>query len=96
MQFIKDQKTAAALDALTSGAVEEITKICAEIGPRPCGEDGEREAQTYLLDKISPYADCAVRETYEVHPKAFMGFVPVAGTLLLGATAANLVSAFYK
>jgi len=81
---------------LTDFSVEEIKFICEEIGPRPCGEEGERLAQEHLLKKISGYADEAHRETYKVHPEAFMGFVPVAGTMLLGATAANLVSAFKK
>ena len=84
------------LEALTAFSVQEITHICHNIGPRPCGDGGETEAQEYLRGKIAAYADSAARETYEVHPDAFMGFVPVAGTLLLGATAANLVSAFKK
>ncbi len=86
----------AQLDALTAYTVEEITHICREIGPRPCGEAGETEAQEYLFGKLGAYADRVSRDTYKVHPDAFMGFVPVAGSLLLGATAANLVSAFKK
>lgn len=88
--------TAEQLAALTDFSVKEIEYICDKIGPRPCGEKAEADAQNYLLGKISAYADTALRETYEVHPDAFMGFVPVAGSLLLGATAANLVSAFKK
>jgi Zn-dependent M28 family amino/carboxypeptidase len=86
----------AQLGALTENAVNEITYICHQIGPRPCGEAGETEAQEYLFGKLSPYADRVARETYKVHPEAFMAFVPVAGSLLLGATAINLVSAFKK
>ena len=84
------------LGALTENAVNEITHICHQIGPRPCGEAGETEAQEYLFGKLGPYADRVARETYKVHPEAFMAFVPVAGSLLLGATALNLVSAFKK
>lgn len=86
----------AQLEALAACTVEEITYICKEIGPRPCGEAGETQAQEYLFGKLGPYADRIARETYKVHPEAFMAFVPVAGSLLLGATAANLVSAFKK
>ena len=96
MGFTKTDAAEKQLSALTENAVREIRHICENIGPRPCGEDGETQAQTYLLEKISPYADAAVRETFEVRPKAFMGFVPVAGSLLLGATAANAISAFKK
>ncbi|MBQ7638850.1 MAG: M28 family peptidase [Clostridia bacterium] len=84
------------IKCLADFSATEIASICENIGPRPCGEDGERQAQNYLLGKISEFADEAHRETYEVHPKAFMGFVPVAGSMLIGATAANLVSAFKK
>ena len=90
MDFISSAKDPAEqLTALTDFSVKEIEYICDKIGPRPCGEDGETKAQEYLRGKIAAYADCAARETYEVHPDAFMGFVPVAGSLLLGATAAK-------
>ena len=32
------------LGALTENAVNEITYICRQIGPRPCGEAGETAA----------------------------------------------------
>ena len=86
----------AQIGALAAYTAEEITYICKEIGPRPCGEEGETKAQEYLFGKLAPYADRVARETYKVHPEAFMAFVPVAGSLLLGATALNLVSAFKK
>ncbi len=91
-----NENTARQLDALTAFCVEEIGAVCGRFGPRPCGEAGETAAQTYLLEKIGPFADLSRRETFEVHPNAFMGFVPVAGTLLLGATAANILGAFRK
>ena len=94
MEFTKTQATAQQLDALTENAAEEIKYICGNIGPRPCGEAGETQAQNYLLEKLRPLADRAARETFEVHPNAFMGFVPVAASLLLGATAANVIGAF--
>ena len=96
MEFIKNEKNTAALAALTENAVNEITHICAEIGPRPCGEAGEEQAQQYLFGKLGPYADLVSRDLYEVHPEAFMAFVPVAGSLMLGATVTNLMSAFWK
>lgn len=96
MEFTANEKNKAALASLTENAVSEITHICTAIGPRPCGEAGETEAQEYLFGKIGQYADLAARDLYEVHPKAFMAFVPVAGSLVFGAAAANFVSAFYK
>lgn len=90
------KNTAEQLSVLTENAVEEIKYICETIGPRPCGQVGETEAQEYLFGRLQPLADSAARETFEVHPEAFMGFVPVAGTMMLGATATNLLAAFKK
>ncbi|MCQ2462234.1 MAG: M28 family peptidase, partial [Clostridia bacterium] len=70
-------------------SVGEIRNICETIGPRPCGEDGEKKAQEHLVDVLKNFADSVTRETFDVHPEAFMAFVPIAGTCLLGATAAN-------
>ena len=96
MEFTSNEKNRAALASLTENAVNEITHICTAIGPRPCGEAGETEAQQYLLGRLAPYADTVSRDTFETHPEAFMAFVPVAGSLMLGATATNLLSAFWK
>lgn len=75
-------------------AKEGITHICSEFGPRMCGSDAERNAQNYMADMLKNYADDVVRETFDVHPKAFMAFVPIAGGLLLTSTAANIAGAF--
>ena len=97
MEFKDTAKnTAEQLSALTQNAAAQIGHICETFGPRPCGDKGETEAQAYLFGQLQPLADTAVRETFEVHPEAFMAFVPVAGTMMLGATATNLLSAFKK
>ncbi len=84
------------LDAYAQFAVDNITHICSSFGPRPCGEKGERQAQEYMGELIRPFADTVERETFEVHPDAFMSFVPIAGSLMLASTAANLAAAFKK
>lgn len=77
-------------------AKDGITHICSEFGPRECGSDAERKAQEYMADVLKNYADEVTREKFEANPKAFMAFVPIAGSLLLGSTAANLLGAFKK
>lgn len=86
------------LKAYTKAAVDDIYHICETFGPRPCGEDGEKNAQLYLMEELKKAADegTVKRETYKVSPEAFMGFVPVGGTLLLSATAFNFLSAYKK
>ncbi len=77
-------------------AKDGITHICSEFGPRECGSDAERKAQEYMADVLRNYADDVTREKFEANPRAFMAFVPIAGSLLLGTTAVNLLGAFKK
>ena len=77
-------------------AVQGITHICSEIGPRECGSENEKKAQEYMGETLKNYADTVTRETFSVHPRAFMSFVPLAGGMLLASTYANIVGAFKK
>ncbi|MCQ2488420.1 MAG: M28 family metallopeptidase [Clostridia bacterium] len=79
---------------LAKFSVETIAHLVNTYGPRPCGEEGETKAQLDLLETLKGFADDAKREEYKVHPEAFMAFVPLAGTCLIGATASSLGSAF--
>lgn len=75
-------------DALASAVafcIEHIRRIVAEIGPRPPGSAQELRAQEYLAGLLRAM-DVEVRlEPFSVAPKAFMGFVPITGALLLAA-----------
>lgn len=75
-------------------AVQGITHICNEIGPRECGSENEKKAQEYMGEVLKNYADTVTRETFSVHPRAFMSFVPLAGASLISATCANIAGAF--
>lgn len=88
------EKSGEKLGAYAEYAVKNITHICSEIGPRECGSEQERKAQEYMAKGLSAFADTVTRETFEAHPRAFMAFVPLAGTCLLGASAANLLGAY--
>ena len=77
-------------------AAEGIDHICNTYGPRKCGGDAEKLAQDYLANALKPFADSVSRETFDVHPDAFMAFVPIAGGLLLASTAANIAGALKK
>lgn len=75
-------------------AVENITHICSEFGPRECGSEAEKKAQNFMGESLKNYADSVTRETFEAHPRAFMSFVPIAGSCLLASSAANIIGAF--
>lgn len=81
------------LDSYSGFAAEHITRICKDIGPRPCGDKNEKKAQEYLKTLLAPYCDEIRRETFKVNPDAFMAFVPIAGGLLLGSSALNIAAA---
>jgi hypothetical protein len=67
--------------------VHHVTAIVREIGPRPPASDEERSAQRYLEGLLRPLVDDVATEAFSVAPKAFMGFIPVSGGLLLAAVA---------
>lgn len=77
-------------------SAQGITHICEEYGPRECGSDAEKRAQLYMKSILEKYTDEARRETFKANPRAFMAFVPIAGSLVLGSTAANIASVFKK
>lgn len=65
--------------------VREIKKICKEIGPRPSGEENEQKAQDYIENLMGGIADDVKRESFDVHPKAFMSWVLIDGIEMLVA-----------
>ncbi len=77
-------------------AADGIDHICNTYGPRKCGGGAEKLTQDYLAATLKPFADTVARETFDVHPDAFMAFVPIAGGLLLASTAANIAGALKK
>ncbi len=63
--------------------VREIKKVCKEIGPRPSGEENEQKAQDYVENLMGGIADEVKRESFDVHPKAFMSWVLIDGAGML-------------
>ena len=80
----------------TEFIVNGIRNICDSFGPRPCGSESEKNAQEQMMKELRPLCDSVTRETFKVHPKAFMSFVPHAGACLMGATAINLAASLGK
>ncbi len=93
-ETLKNAKTT--VKDCTEYAVSSITDICRNFGPRPCGDESEKQAQEYMMDQLEAYSDEVRRETFKVNPDAFMSFVPIAGTCCIGASAINLLAANKK
>ncbi|MBQ1551962.1 MAG: hypothetical protein IIZ66_00315, partial [Clostridia bacterium] len=64
-------------------AYRQIRKICAEIGPRPCGYEPETKAQEYIAGVVGNFADEVKTEEFSVHPKAFLGWTKIASVLVV-------------
>ncbi|HIU35200.1 MAG TPA: M28 family peptidase [Candidatus Fimenecus excrementigallinarum] len=64
-------------------AAREIKRVCKEIGPRPSGEEAERRAQAYVAESMKSVADRVEVEDFELHPKAFLGWVLTDVVLML-------------
>ena len=79
---------------MTNYTIREIKKVCKDIGPRPSGEENERKAQDYVADSMSKVADSVVKEKFELHPKAFMGWVPLDVILMTISVILTLLSYF--
>ena len=77
-------------------AYRQIRKICAEIGPRPCGYEPETKAQEYIAGVVGDFADEVKTEEFSVHPKAFLGWTKIASVLVvIGVALLNLGYAAY-
>lgn len=68
-----------------------ITRVIKSFGKRDCGSRGEVDAVKYMAEEVAPYASEVTTQPYEAHPLAFMGWIYISVTLILGA----FVSAFF-
>ena len=93
MDFRKVKNFEAQMAECGEFANKNIHAICEKFGPRECGSEAEKAAQLYMAELLEKYADEVKREEFDVHPRAFMAFVPLAGSLLIGSSALNLTSA---
>lgn len=68
-----------------------ITRVIKSFGKRDCGSKGEVDAVKYMAQEVAPYASEVTTQPYDAHPLAFMGWIYISVTLILGA----FVSAFF-
>ncbi|MEZ3497212.1 MAG: hypothetical protein K1V97_06540, partial [Lachnospiraceae bacterium] len=79
---------------MTNYTLREVKKVCAEIGPRESGEESERKAQAYIAESMKNVADSVETEEFELHPKAFMGWVLVDVVLMIVSAVLLILSRF--
>lgn len=60
-----------------------IRYVCENFKNRAPGTESEHKAQEFFRHELSKYADKVEMEEFDLHPKAFMGFIPIAALMLL-------------
>ena len=61
--------------------VNGIKYICLNYKNRSAGSLSEKECQKYFKRELGNWADLVEEETFTLHPKAFVGSIPVAGSI---------------
>ena len=63
--------------------MDGVRHVCGQYKNRLPGSQSERDAQAFFKRELEGYADEVVMEDFELHPHAFMGFIPLAAALML-------------
>lgn len=61
--------------------VQGIKYVCKNYKNRSAGSDSERNCQRYFKSQLEKWADNVEEETFRLHPKAFLGWLPISGLL---------------
>ncbi len=77
------QNFPAKLRLYTNYTVREIKNICKTIGPRPSASEAEKTAQEHFAEQMQSCCDTVETEAFNVHPKAFLGWVIIDGIALI-------------
>ncbi len=76
-------------------AARSIKKVCKEIGPRFSGSEAEKKAIEFMSEELKTCSDDVKIDSFSVHPKAFLGWIPMSGTLMIIASALFFVAQFF-
>lgn len=67
--------------ATTDYMAEGIKYACQNFKNRSAGSAAELNCQRYFKGELSKWADQVEEEPFSLHPKAFMGWMPIAGVM---------------
>ncbi len=60
-----------------------IKHVCDTFKNRAPGTQSERDSQVYFKKELEKFSDEVTMEDFDVHPNAFMGFIPIAAFFFL-------------
>jgi len=64
-------------------ALNLIEKYITNIGGRAPGSSEESKCATLIAEELKRYCDCVYIEPFDVHPDAFLGYIPIVLSLYL-------------
>ena len=79
----------------TNYAARSIKKVCKEIGPRFSGSEAEKKGIEFMAEELKTCSDDVKIDSFTVHPKAFMGWIPFSAILMIISTALFFVGQFF-
>lgn len=79
----------------TNYAARSIKKVCKEIGPRFAGSEEEKKSIEYMAEDLKICCDDVQIESFPVHPKAFLGWIPLSVVLMTISCALFFVAQFF-
>ena len=79
----------------TNYAARAIKKVCKEIGPRFSGTEQEKKGIEFMSEELRTCCDDVKVDSFSVHPKAFLGWVPMSGILMIVAAALFFAAQFF-
>lgn len=74
-------------------AARTIKKVCQEIGPREAGTQAELDAQNFMANQVGDAADEVKQEEFKVSHRAFLGWLRLAGILMVISLVAGIANA---
>ena len=77
-------------------AARAIKKLCKEVGPRFSGSEEEKKGIEFMSEELRTCSDEVKVDSFAVHPKAFLGWIPMSGILMIVATAIFFVAQFFE
>lgn len=79
----------------TNYAARSIKKVCKEIGPRFSGTEAEKKSIEYMSEELKTCCDDVKIDSYSVHPKAFLGWIPLSVVLMSISSVLFFVAQFF-
>ena len=56
----------------------------------------EKKAQEYFVKELEPLADEVISETFTLHPKGFMGFIPIVSVMMFVSTILFFLQRYFE